>query len=777
MFVSCKEKMKHGLLIVFIVSIFCRLDSQLSFGEFNTPYAGVHSLGFNPAEIVDSRYKFHLSLAGASVGLSNNFVAAKSEMFSFSPPNLDSAGKYQYLPMTLNGKPKNAYVQGHINGPSFMLSLGKKNKFALGISTGLKTLVAATNVDEKLAAFMYDNKNRTFWGPSESKDFGANVSMWSYIGLTLGNVIWDRPKFSLKGAITGKINLGIANTYMNTPSLYVNTVGSNLIYDAQTSAKLQFAYPFIQNNNFTSKQLKFGTENSGFGMDAGIIFEKKDKGEYHYEFDCKEDNVRKDLNKYSYRFGVSITDWGYVNWNPKALTTRAFSIDSATFRFLMNTKTFGSISDPNAFIDSVHKYGYNGLSVDTTVEKYFMSTPMSVNAFFDLHIYKGLYLAANAMYGFVGNNYTSSRIQNTHFTLTPRLESKLFGVYIPVNYNMLSEEVNVGFGARLLFLNLAIQDWTVIAGLKQQTKNFGINLSVNVPFHQRPHPKDNDGDLMSNKLDKCKNFAGDCNSDGCPEADDDGDGVKNSQDKCPSHKGPQRLDGCPDSDEDGVPDSKDRCPKQKGPYELGGCPDKDGDGVIDAEDKCPTEKGSLDLEGCPDADGDRIPNHLDECPLDSGIFENKGCPEVKIIDTDNDGLEDKDDKCPEIAGPKSNNGCPIPREAMDIAKIAQEKLEFHTGSAVIKKESIESLTVLAGYLQKNPSINVSLSGHTDNVGKPDKNMKLSIDRAESVKNFFVSKGVDATRISSAGFGDTRPIGANNTLSGRAVNRRVEIDLK
>lgn len=768
--------MKVRLGLVLLLGCY-QVYSQSNFGELNTPYAGVHALGFNPAEIVDSRYKFHMNLAGANIALANNFISARKELLSFSPPSLDSAGKYKYLPMNLDGKPKHVYVQSHIQGPSFLMNLGRKNKFAFAISSGAKMLLAANNVNEKLAAWIYDNKNRDYYVPAESKDFGVNTSGWAYIGATLGTVIWERPKFALKGAITGKMNFGLWNTYANTGSLYLSPIATNLFDEAHTTTKIQFATPFIQNNEFKTDKIKFGTTNTGFGMDAGIIFEKRDKGEYNYTFDCLDDNPRKDLNKYRYRIGASVSDWGFVKWNPTRTTTRAFSVDSSFFRFLMNTKSFNRFAEPQAIIDTIAKYGYNGFSVDTTVENYFMATPASANVFVDVHIYKGIYVAANMVYGFVGNNYASSWIQNTHFTFTPRLEGKNFGLYLPQNYNMLAQEFNSGIAGRIFCLNLLLQDWISIAGLKEKTKNFGFHVSVNIPFHQRPHPADKDGDLMSNRKDKCKNFAGDCNSGGCPEADDDGDGVANSQDKCPSHKGPAKLDGCPDADEDGVPDSKDRCPKQKGKYENGGCPDKDGDGIIDQNDKCPTEKGSMELEGCPDTDNDRIPNHLDECPLDSGIFENKGCPEVKVVDSDNDGIEDEQDKCPTVQGPKSNNGCPIPREALNIAKVAQEKLEFQTGSAVIKKESLESLALLAGYLSKNPNIKVTLSGHTDNVGKPDKNLKLSNDRALSVKNFFISKGIDEGRISAAGYGDTQPIGDNTTVSGRAVNRRVEIDLK
>jgi outer membrane protein OmpA-like peptidoglycan-associated protein len=764
-------------ILILGLLIYARLNSQLNFGEFNTPYSGVHGLSFNPAEVADSRYKFHANIIGVGLSASNNFIGVSSELKS--SPIITPANQDQYFIRNLNGKPKNLYLQSDMMMPSAFMSFGRNNKLVFGFQTGIKALVTANNISERLANFLYD-KNDTLrgWGPSSSKDFAANVSAWSYMGLTIGGVILDSRKITLKGAITGKLNQGIANMYMSSPDLYVSMSDGNVVRDANFTMKHQYASPLIDNNKFANSQLSIPGKHSGFGLDAGLIFEKKDKNDYSYEFDCRSDNYRKDKNKYAWRFGVSIIDYGSITWKPEGKTIRSYTIDSAAYAFPLNYKTFNKAAEPSSYIDSLRKYRFNGIDVDTTIEEYSMATPATLNAFVDLHIFKGFYLAMNGMYGFVTNNAASSKTLNTRFTFTPRLESKKIGIYLPIQYNMLAEETNFGLGARLLFMNFAISDLGAIAGLKSQTRNVGFNMSFNIPILNKSKPKDIDGDLMGRKTDKCPEGAGDCNTGGCPEPDDDGDGVVNSMDKCPKVKGPAKLDGCPDTDQDGVPDSKDRCPKVKGVYELGGCPDKDGDGIVDSEDKCPNEKGTLIMQGCPDSDGDGIQDNLDECPTIKGVYENKGCPKIEILDADKDGIEDKDDECPKQYGSKSNRGCPIvEKEAFDIAKIAQEKLEFHTGSSQIKPESLPSLTVFADYLYKNPTIKINLGGHTDNVGKPEKNMKLSIDRVNAVLQLFVTKGIDEARFVVAGYGDTKPIGDNTTISGRAVNRRVEIEIK
>jgi outer membrane protein OmpA-like peptidoglycan-associated protein len=493
--------------------------------------------------------------------------------------------------------------------------------------------------------------------------------------------------------------------------------------------------------------------------------------------DCRTDNVRRDLNKYSYRIGLSLIDYGYIQWKGKAPFRRIAVDENALTTDIANSK-FSKFPDVQRHSDSLFALSFNGVTLDTSRADYFMWTPTKLNAFIDFNVYKGIYLAANATYGFVINNFAASKTQNMQFALTPRVENKSFGVYLPINYNMLAQEVNAGIGFRLLFFNFALYDWTGIAGLKSQTRNAAFNMSFNIPFHQKSMPKDNDGDLMSNKKDKCPNDAGDCNGDGCPEPDDDGDGIGNSTDKCPNQKGVKAFDGCPDTDQDEVPDHLDRCPKKKGLKDLGGCPDKDGDGLPDHEDKCPNEKGPKKFDGCPDTDLDGVPDNADECPTVPGEYDNKGCPPViPPRDTDSDGIIDSLDSCPFVIGPKANKGCPITAEAISIVKVAQEKLEFETGSSVIKKESHQSLNTLAYYLVKNPDFKVSLKGHTDNVGDEQKNLKLSIDRANAVKIFIIENGVDAIRIDAQGYGMQYPITDNNTPAGRAANRRVDIEIK
>lgn len=203
-----------------------------------------------------------------------------------------------------------------------------------------------------------------------------------------------------------------------------------------------------------------------------------------------------------------------------------------------------------------------------------------------------------------------------------------------------------------------------------------------------------------------------------------------------------RLHPEDDRDKDGVIDKEDNCPDEAGVKALGGCPDRDNDGVADKMDACPDVAGPVNQQGCPDSDGDGIADNVDRCPKVAGVASMKGCPEIK-------------------------------EETKKLFEKALTGVQFETGSAVIKKSSFGILDQVVTVMNENPSYNLEIHGHTDSQGDDAKNMKLSDDRAASVRKYLTDKGVKAERLRSEGHGETVPVADNKTSAGRAKNRRVE----
>jgi len=246
-----------------------------------------------------------------------------------------------------------------------------------------------------------------------------------------------------------------------------------------------------------------------------------------------------------------------------------------------------------------------------------------------------------------------------------------------------------------------------------------------------------------------------------------------------------------DSDHDGVPDSRDRCPDTpKGVHvDEFGCPlDSDGDGVPDYLDKCPnTPIGvKVDVNGCPlDSDGDGVPDYLDKCPnTPTGVtVDINGCP----LDSDGDGVPDYLDKCPNTpAGVQVDaDGCPIKKEVVKETIIIKEPAEveslvlngdtnFEFNKSKLLPNAYPILDGLLGTMNKHPRYKWEIGGYTDKIGSASYNKKLSKQRAQSVVEYLVSKGIERHNLKIAGYGKENPIATNETNEGRSMNRRVEI---
>src|SRR5690554_4521086 len=239
--------------------------------------------------------------------------------------------------------------------------------------------------------------------------------------------------------------------------------------------------------------------------------------------------------------------------------------------------------------------------------------------------------------------------------------------------------------------------------------------------------------------------------------DTDGDGILDKYDDCPEEAGLKQFNGCPDTDGDGIPDREDACPDIFGDPEFNGCPDSDGDGVPDHEDACP--------------------DHLDECPNEAGPASNNGCPVPPPADRDGDGVPDDVDECPDVAGPASNNGCPeVKDEHIKQLNDYGKTILFNTGKSTFQNVSYSALDSMVEVMKQFPNAKFAVEGHTDSTGSDRINDPLSEDRANAVKDYLISKGIAANRLTAEGFGSKRPIDDNKTVAGRANNRRTEIKL-
>lgn len=112
----------------------------------------------------------------------------------------------------------------------------------------------------------------------------------------------------------------------------------------------------------------------------------------------------------------------------------------------------------------------------------------------------------------------------------------------------------------------------------------------------------------------------------------------------------------------------------------------------------------------------------------------------------------------------------------DGSTMSLNNIFFDTNSAALKPESKTELNKLVSFIKSNAIVKLEIGGHTDNVGDDKANMILSDKRAKSVCDYLITSGIEASRLVSKGYGETKPVAENTTEEGKAKNRRTEITI-
>lgn len=226
--------------------------------------------------------------------------------------------------------------------------------------------------------------------------------------------------------------------------------------------------------------------------------------------------------------------------------------------------------------------------------------------------------------------------------------------------------------------------------------------------------------------------------------DHDDDGVPNNRDQCPNSQPHAKVDntGCADNDNDGVGNSLDMCPNSPPNARVNndGCSDSDSDGIIDRNDQCPhsAPRASVNSLGCADDDNDGVSNKTDLCPnTESGITVGK-------------------------------TGCMVEREAVEL------DILFDNNSSKVKSTYNADIEKVGSYMARHLEAKVKIIGHTSSIGDSTYNQSLSEERASNVAKILVNMyGVDPTRVSATGMGESQLKFQENTMKAHKLNRRIE----
>lgn len=816
--------------LLFISSL--QVQAQAYLGVSSSNYAGAMGNIINPASFVDGRYKMDLALPALNLFTYQNFGYFSADAMRADQGN----GGYWWAKSLLDSSVFNAWAypsstfidrlivhnynagSNNVLGANinfrldlFNLAFHIGEKRSLGIYANLRSITNVDNMDSKLAVLSEEGLEfPALWNMQLNEELvNANHMTWSEIGFTYSQVLIDNKEHFLKIGISPKILLGFASAYVHTKDFSYNLINEdtsqylagtfNYGYSKEVGDFITAGVNGQIDQNNIANYLK--PRSFGFGLDLGAVYEwRPNYAKFKYDMDGKTDLWMRNENKYKARVGFSLLDMGGIKFTKGGLS-RNFVVNSSS---LFNLHRFESSTDLETFdmvIDSLIKestasFNTEWVSLQDPTQTYHMRTPTAMSLQLDYHIWNYFYVNASAMLNMVSKNKDTKVNVASQLSLTPSFDSPYFGLYFPIAYNKYSG-LRTGLATRIGPLILGMNDMHLLRAKGAISGvDFYAGLRLPILYHR---VKDEDKDKVSDKMDECKNVPGTWAFLGCP--DTDGDGIPDSEDACVTIAGLKEFKGCPDTDGDKIIDSEDACPTVAGVVALKGCPDQDADGVTDAEDVCPENAGPKENQGCPDQDNDGLFDYVDNCPMVAGPRENQGCPwpdtdadglldkdddcpnlagpeankGCPYKDSDADGLLDKDDDCPNTLGPKTNKGCPIIEQAViEVLKTAFDNLEFESAKDVIFESSKPSLNELAEVLKKKTTWKLEIAGHTDNVGDDNGNLVLSKKRAEALKAYLVSQGVDEARLLTLYFGETKPIATNDTPEGRQKNRRVEM---
>jgi outer membrane protein OmpA-like peptidoglycan-associated protein len=692
--------MKKILIFTVVFISIQTTKAQSYLGYYYDNYAGVQSTLYNPASIVDSRFRTDINLFSVSAFAGNDYYGVKAFDLLKDGYNFEREAK-----KFASGN-NNFVTNVDIMGPSFMFNLAPKH--SLAIFTRGRAIGNVRKIDGNLVNQVADglNSNQDFRATSQNAAIVANS--WAEFGISYATILLNKNQHFLKGGLSLKYLQGFGNAYMKADNVtfdydFVNAIGNGINNPINTAGTVTYGgTQDIENKNF-----KISDNSKGIGADLGFVYEYRPN---YNDFSADD----KDLNKYKLRLGLSVTDIGSINYKDGSERVHTLGVQKSE-------KEYNDASNSTTFLNL-----YPTTKINSSASA---NLPTALHINVDWNMYKKFYLNVNGDVSLINQNSVNSSSIANAASLTPRYERKWFSAYLPISYVQYSElQAGFGFRAGPIFVGSG----SVISNLvSKESKSADIHFGLKIPVYQG-RKKDKDGDGILDKVDDCPEIAGPAENKGCPWKDKDRDGIYDKDDKCPDIAGPKENKGCP--------------------WE-----DSDKDGVLDKDDKCPKVAGEKANDGCP------------------------------WDDTDKDGVFDKDDKCPKVFGVASNKGCPedvkkeepkaeIKQDVIKKINAFSKTILFDTGKATIKSESFNSLDAIVAVLNEYPTANFKVEGHTDSAGKPASNLKLSKDRAAAVKKYFVDKGINASRLTSEGYGSKKPIATNKTAKGKNLNRRVEINL-
>lgn len=445
--------MKH-LSLVLIAALYSTCAVAQSFVGFSSDnYSGVHQGIFNPAFLVDSKLKVDVNLisVGASFATDYTDLTLDNIQDILNAENLSDA----------NTNPKDdnrVWLYADILGPSFFFKLNEKS--AIGFTSRLRTLGNFENISgELLESAINGFPNISYSFSQENLSFQTHP--FAEFGVSYSRVLYDEDRLRLKGGASIKYLLGGGVAQGFSESL----AGRYSLFTGDVSFSGDFAYQlsYTEDQEILNPEDILSNAESGLAFDLGFVLDIRPKD---------WDNSGVTGNPYMFRVGVALTDLGRVT----------YSVDDNRYAF------DSSDIDGDQFEENIED-ALNAFVAEESTRDLAVSLPSTLRVTVDYHITNNLFANLDVQQNLVSTSGPSSRALN-RITFTPRLETGLIGLYLPISHN---EFAGGAVGAGLRLGPLVVGSQTVISNLFSDNANlahayFGLKVPIK---HKKIKPVSN----------------------------------------------------------------------------------------------------------------------------------------------------------------------------------------------------------------------------------------------------------------------------------------------
>lgn len=478
-------------------------------GLAQSNYGGTNNAYINPSAIADSRHRAYLNLGGASASFYNTYLQLDLPQ---TPWAKGFTFQREYLREQLTGDAKFGSASAEVRLPSLMLAVGPHS--AIALTNRVRAFVQFSNVSEDVARLAR-------YGLGEAQDLGLanrvltnnrfNVDANSFheFAFTYARTFTPNTTHFFKGGLTVKYLVGLGGGYVHNTGTDLQVYGRDSIQ--LRNPNVSYAYTgddYYQQSGFGVGTL-YGSQRlgRGYGADIGITYEwRPDYERYRYHMDGT--NLPDDSrNKYRLRLGLALTDLGAVRYQHEQYVRQAALANGRTVQLgQLDTISFTNLASLTPTIERLV-----GLREQSHQFTSYLPATLRLTADYRLldHLYAGLLWTQNLL-----PTHTIGSRSISSLALTPRLEFSRIEVVVPVILANNYRKLQVGAMLRVGPLILGSDNLGGLIGLTSTTGAdvyFGLSLALH--RHRR---KDRDGDLVSNKYDRCPREKGDWARKGCP---------------------------------------------------------------------------------------------------------------------------------------------------------------------------------------------------------------------------------------------------------------------